>query len=159
MPVLPFGKTGQTIGSMHPMQAAATPGAPLAITPTTVVYTTTGGPQNGMFAVVTFKMQAPMAAATFTAPATGGGWTWIGPDGQATSELAGNAPTVVLSTFKSDLAPAGAFAWSSTVFDVPASGRGGTLEYTDGSGTTWRWKMPASDTGPQVAQVKQELGQ
>lgn len=39
------------------------------------------------------------------------------------------------------------------VFDIAAAERGGTLIYVDGAGTVFRWKIPASNSGP-LAQEK-----
>jgi hypothetical protein len=36
------------------------------------------------------------------------------------------------------------------VFDIAAAERGGTLIYVDGDGTTFRWKIPASNSGSSV---------
>lgn len=159
---LSWGTQVFTVGSEHPFQSSATPGAPLQITPETIVYASHAPaetPASGMFVIVVTKDQAPQAAAVATAPATGGGWTWIAPDGQATTTMNGNANMVVLTGLTGDVAPAGAYVDASVVFDVPASAKGGTLQYTDGSGETFRWKTPAANTGPQVGQVTSALKQ
>ncbi|RCG21763.1 hypothetical protein DQ392_08630 [Streptomyces reniochalinae] len=135
----------------------------LEITPTSVVYVdkaTGETPDNDLFAVVTVKDKASNAVdASEEAPAGGGGWKWAAPNGQAIGDGDGNAAfNVVPEGFNGggDIA-AGTWAWDSAVFDISEAQRGGTLLYTDGAGTTYRWTMPKTDTGPEVVKLKKGL--
>ncbi|MFE9382364.1 hypothetical protein ACFYMO_03870 [Streptomyces sp. NPDC007025] len=135
----------------------------LEITPTTVVYVdkaTGETPDNDLFAVVTTKDKATNAVDTSEeAPAGGGGWKWATPDGQAIGDGDGDAAfNVTPEHFNGggNIA-AGTWAWDSAVFDLSDAQRGGTLLYTDGAGTTYRWKMPKTDSGPDVDKLKKDL--
>ncbi|WP_424888578.1 hypothetical protein [Streptomyces sp. XH2] len=152
---LAFGEPSRTVG-------AGTVGI-LEITPTTVVYAKEGGrtaPQHGTFAVVTLLEKSLSAnPADEEAPAKGGGWRWVAADGQSVPAGNGNAAKVVLEKYRHSggIAP-GASQVRAKVFDLtPAQARGGTIVYTDGTKSDDRWKVPAVDTGPQVAEVKQQL--
>ncbi|MFD0382343.1 hypothetical protein ACFQ2B_07520 [Streptomyces stramineus] len=47
--------------------------------------------------------------------------------------------------------------WRARAFDITDAQRGGTLVYTDGEGATYEWKIPAQDSGSQVAELKKKL--
>jgi hypothetical protein len=135
----------------------------LQLTPTTIAYLPAGStlekPQTESFAFVTVKVQAMTAvAAAQAAPISGGGWSWIAPDGQAIEQGNGAAFNVVAESFNAGgpIQP-GSFVWDGQVFDLKTVQAGGTLVYVDGAGTAYRWAMPKADTGPQVEQVKKEL--
>lgn len=135
----------------------------LEMTPTTVVYSTDGAgnePEHGIFAVVTVKQRPTTAVAAAEAPpVSGGGWQWIAPNGQAVDSGDGASFNVVTEGFSAagPVQP-GSFVWDAAVFDLTtAQAKGGTLVYIDGEGAAHRWKMPAGDTGPQVAEVKKQL--
>lgn len=152
---LTLGKPAETVGDSGTGE--------LEVTPTTVVYVDEGGgetPEHGRFAVVTVKDKATSAVAAAEAPpASGGGWAWIAPDGQSVDSGGGTSFNVVLDSFNNagEVQP-GSFTWNAVVFDLTEKqAAGGTLVYTDGNGTTHRWKVPAEDTGPQIEQVKEEL--
>ncbi|MFH8788538.1 hypothetical protein [Streptomyces roseoverticillatus] len=152
---LAFGEPSRTVG-------AGTVGI-LEITPATVVYARAAGrvtPQHGTFAVVTLLEKSLSAnPADEEAPAKGGGWRWVAADGQSVPAGNGNAAEVVLEKYRHSggIAP-GASQVRAKVFDLtPAQARGGTIVYTDGTKSDDRWKVPAVDTGPQVAEVKQQL--
>ncbi|MFF7725193.1 hypothetical protein [Streptomyces sp. NPDC008001] len=152
---LAFGEASRTVG-------AGTVGI-LEITPTTVVYAKEGGrvtPQHGTFAVVTLK-EASLSAnpADEEAPAKGGGWRWVAADGRSVPAGNDNAARVVLEKYRhSGGIPPGASQVRAKVFDLtPAQAKGGTIVYTDGTKSADRWTVPATDTGPQVAEVKQQL--
>lgn len=134
----------------------------LEITPTSVVYLKQGGsetPKNGSFAVVTIKDRPTTAVAAEEANLMANqGWQWVAPDGQAIDEGNGNAFNVVAESFNSGGAiQPGTFKWDSIVFDLSEAQHGGTLLYTDGEDTTYRWTMPTKDEGPHVEKVKKEL--
>ncbi|MGK5548915.1 hypothetical protein ACSNOH_29915, partial [Streptomyces sp. URMC 127] len=152
---LAFGEPSRTVG-------AGTVGI-LEITPTTVVYARAVGrvtPQHGTFAVVTLLEKSLSAnPADEEAPAGGGGWRWVAADGQSVPAGNGNAAKAVLEKYRHSggIAP-GTSQVRAKVFDLtPAQAGGGTLVYTDGTKSDDRWKVPAADTGPQVAEVKQQL--
>jgi hypothetical protein len=151
---LALGKPAETIGA----EGAGV----MEITPTTVVYATKGtgqDPDNDLFAVVTVKDRPTTAApARETAPIDQGGWQWIAPDGQAIDQGNGTAFNVVPEPFSAGgpIQP-GSFKWDSQIFDLTDAQRGGTLVYTDGEGTAYRWKIPTKDAGPQIADVKKAL--
>jgi hypothetical protein len=135
----------------------------LQLTPTSVAYLPSGStfdkPQNEAFAFVAVKVQPMTAvAAAQAAPITGGGWSWIAPDGQAIEQGNGEAYNVVAESFNAGgpIQP-GSFQWDGQVFDLKTVQAGGTLMYVDGAGTAYRWAMPKTDSGPQVEQVKKEL--
>lgn len=135
----------------------------LEVTPTTLVYAKKGGgetPQYGVFAVVTVKDRASGAvAAEEPPPVSGGGWQWIAPSGEAVEKGGGTSFNVVLDKFNGagEVQP-GSFQWHTVVFDLtPEQAKGGTLVYTDGNETAYRWKVPATDTGPQISEVKKQL--
>ncbi|MEI5032365.1 hypothetical protein RB201_03980 [Streptomyces sp. S1A(2023)] len=135
----------------------------LEVTPTTLVYAKDGGGESseyGTFAVLTVKDKATNAvAAQEPPPISGGGWKWIAADGEAVESGGGIAFNVVMDKFSnSGPVDPGSFYWRSVVFDLtPEQAEGGVLIYTDGSGSTFRWKMPATESGPQVAEVKKQL--
>lgn len=154
--------------SAHPLGYAATTdgdpdtGGVLQITPTSVIYatkTSTDKPDNGRFVIITTKVQAMTAApAAETAPADGGGWTYIAPDGQAITTMDGNATTVTLDDFNgAGTFDPGTFKWDSEAFDIAPNQAGGTLSYKDGSGHITRWTLPKTNTGPQVDKVIKDL--
>ncbi|GGX97843.1 hypothetical protein [Streptomyces hiroshimensis] len=152
---LAFGEPSRTVG-------AGTVGI-LEITPTTVVYTKEGGrvtSQHGTFAVVTL-LEKSMSAnpADEEQPAKGGGWRWVAAGGQSVPAGNGNAAKVVLEKYRQSggIAP-GTSQVRVKVFDLtPVQAKGGTIVYTDGTKSADRWTVPATDTGPQVAEVRQQL--
>jgi hypothetical protein len=135
----------------------------LEITPDTIVFTKEGGGEttaNGVFAVVTMKDKATTAvAADEPAPISGGGWKWMAPDGEMVAFDSGNSSNVVMDKYSNaDPVQPGAYQWRARVFDLtPAQAKGGTLIYVDGEEKAFRWKMPATDAGPSVAEVKKQL--
>lgn len=152
---LALGKPAETIGDGGT--------GVLEVTPTTVVYAKEGGgetPEYGLFAVVTIKDRATKAVAAAEAPPiSGGGWKWIAPDGEAIDAGGGTSFNVVMDKYNNagPVQP-GSFHWTAEVFDLtPEQAKGGTLVYTDGEGTAYRWKVPAKDSGPQIDEVKQQL--
>lgn len=151
---LALGQPARTIGS----QGAGV----LEITPTTVIYVPgdfATKSTNGYFAVITFKAKAMTAvAADQTVPFGGGGWQWIAPDGQTIDAGNASAVSVVPEGFDGGgpVQP-GTFQWASRAFDVTPAQRGGTLIYTDGAQVVHRWRIPATDSGPQVAAVRKKL--
>lgn len=155
-----LGTPARTTGAAHP--AAGVGGGILEITPTSVVYTTTGAgqkPTNGLFATVAYKARSLTAvAAAEAAPIEGGGWQWIAPDGQAVNQLDGNTASVTPDGFTSagPVQP-GSFQWRSVTIDLTPAQRGGTLVYTDGGHTGFHWKVSAQDSGPDSAKLKKAL--
>ncbi|MEU6990420.1 hypothetical protein ABZ953_07120 [Streptomyces sp. NPDC046465] len=152
---LRLGQPAQTIGD-------GGTGVP-QITPDTVVYVKEGGGEksaNGVFAVVTMKVKAMTGApAAQTAPITGDGWKWIAPDGEEIGFDSGNSTAITMDKYSGggEVQP-GTWKWDSEAFDLTtAQAKGGTLLYTDGEGTAYRWKMPTTDSGPGVADVKKQL--
>ncbi|MET9664687.1 hypothetical protein ABZY19_04860 [Streptomyces sp. NPDC006475] len=152
---LDLGEPSRTVG-------ARTVGI-LEITPTSVVYADEGAgakPQAGVFAVVTMKEKSLSAnPAAEELPATGGGWEWLTPDGQKIPAGNGNAGQVALDGYDSSgpVEP-GATRMGAKVFDLtPAQARSGRIVYTDGVQASYRWKMPADSTGPEVADVEGQL--
>ena len=135
----------------------------LEITPDTVVFTKEGGGEtavNGMFAVVTMKDKAMTAvAADEPAPISGGGWKWMASDGEMIDVGGGNAFNVVMEKYNNaDPVQPGAYQWRSQVFDLtPEQAKGGTLIYIDGEEKAFRWEMPSTASGPNVAEVKKQL--
>jgi hypothetical protein len=135
----------------------------LEITPDTVVYVKEGAGEtsaNGIFAVVTMKDKAMTAvAADEPAPIGGGGWKWMAPDGEMVAFGGGNSSNVVMDKYNNaDPVQPGAYQWRAQVFDLTAAqAKGGTLIYIDGEEKAFRWKVPAVDSGPQVAEVKKQL--
>ncbi|MFF1696468.1 hypothetical protein ACFVXC_23110 [Streptomyces sp. NPDC058257] len=136
----------------------------LQITPDTVVYVKEGSGEKseyGTFAVVTMKVKAMTGApAEQTAPITGDGWKWIAPDGESVDFDSGNSTMISMDKYDSGGAvQPGTYEWDSAAFDLTAAqAKGGTLLYTDGESTAYRWKMPVVDSGPRVAEVKKQLG-
>ncbi|MEF9521243.1 hypothetical protein [Streptomyces sp. RB13] len=135
----------------------------LEITPDTVVFVKEGSgetAENGLFAVVTMKDRASAdVAADEPAPISGGGWTWMAPDGEMIGWDSGNSTNVTLDKYSgADPVQPGAYQWRSQVFDLtPAQAKGGTLIYIDGENKAHRWQMPSTDSGPHVAEVKKQL--
>ncbi|MGK5729140.1 hypothetical protein [Streptomyces sp. URMC 124] len=147
---LPMGKGTETVG--------AGGGGKLDIMPTSVVYATktaTDKPARGLFAIVTVQ-ERPMTdvAAAETTPTEKGGWQWTAADGQVSN----NEANIFLKGFDSG-GPirSGVTQVRARTFDISNAQRGGTLSYTDGEGKTFRWTIPAQDSGPQTAQVKKVL--
>ncbi|MFG3127318.1 hypothetical protein ACGFZU_06410 [Streptomyces tendae] len=135
----------------------------LEITPDTIVFSKTGSgeaAENGVFAVVTMKDKAMTAvAADEPAPISGGGWTWMAPDGEMIGWDSGNSSYVTMDKYNgADPVQPGAYQRRAQVFDLtPAQAKGGTLIYIDGENKAHRWKMPSTDSGPNVAEVKKQL--
>ncbi|MGW6289445.1 hypothetical protein [Streptomyces sp. NPDC055107] len=135
----------------------------LEMTPTTVVFVKESdgnSPAKDVFVVVTVKKRPTTAApADESSPMGPGGWQWKAPGGQALDEGDGESYNVVLSDFNTSGAiQPGSFVWDAEAFDLTAAqAKGGTLVYVDGEGTAHQWKMPAKDSGPQVAEVKKDL--
>ncbi|MGK5730438.1 hypothetical protein [Streptomyces sp. URMC 124] len=150
-----FGEASRTVG-------AGTVGI-LEITPTTVVYVKEAGratPQQGTFAVVTLLEKSLSAnPADEESPAKGGGWRWVAADGRSVPAGNGNAAKVGLGKYGNSggIAP-GTSQVRAKVFDLtPAQAKGGTLVYTDGTKSADRWRVPATDTGPQAGEVRRLL--
>lgn len=135
----------------------------LQITPDTVVFTKKGGgetAENGLFVVVTMKDKAVTAAAADEpAPIGGGGWKWMAADGETITTQVGNAFNVVMDKYNNaDPVQPGAYQWRAQVFDLTeAQAKGGTLIYIDGAEKAFRWEMPSTDSGPNVAGLKKQL--
>ncbi|MEE4419500.1 hypothetical protein [Streptomyces bugieae] len=156
-----LGKTAETIGAQNPI-GGETGGGGLEVTPTSVLYVKKAmgsTSSRGVYAIVTVKDRAPNAvAAAESAPIEGGGWQWIAPDGQALSEGDGDASSIVPNGFESGgMVQAGTYKWTSRAFDITNAQRGGTLLYTDGAGKAYRWKVSATDTGPELAALKKGM--
>ncbi|MEU1497237.1 hypothetical protein [Streptomyces sp. NPDC005732] len=152
---LAFGKPAQTTGDGGT--------GVLEITPDTVVFTKEANGEkaaNGLFVVVTMKDKAMTAvAADEPAPITGGGWKWMAPDGEMVAFDTGNSSSVTMDKYNNaDPVQPGSYQWRSQAFDLTtAQAKGGTLIYIDGAETAFRWQMPSTDTGPNVAEVKKQL--
>ncbi|MGW5633961.1 hypothetical protein [Streptomyces sp. NPDC003832] len=135
----------------------------LEITPDTVVFTKDGGgetSENGTFVVVTMKDKATASvAADEPAPISGGGWKWMAADGEMIPWDSGNSSGVVMDKYNNaEPVQPGAYQWRAQVFDLTeAQAKGGTLIYIDGAEEAFRWQMPSVDSGPNVAEVKQQL--
>ncbi|WP_329376260.1 hypothetical protein [Streptomyces sp. NBC_01483] len=158
---LTLGKTAQTIGAQFPADGGPGGGA-LEVTPTTVVYAKTAmgnTAANGVYAIITVKDRAPNAvAAAESAPIEGGGWQWIAPDGQALDEGENDASSITPNGFTGGgMVQVGTYHWRTIAFDLAEAQRGGTIAYTDGEGTVFRWKVPAADSGPELAALKKGM--
>ncbi|MEV5937975.1 hypothetical protein [Streptomyces sp. NPDC051994] len=136
----------------------------LEITPTTVVYTKKAhgtASRFGTFAVIITKDASLSANAADEEPANGtkGGWRWIAANGQSVFEGTGAAHKVLVSGYNGvgRIEPGG-HQLRSEVFDLtPDQAGGGTLVYADAAGGDSRWRIPAVDSGPQVADVRKRL--
>ncbi|MFE4818649.1 hypothetical protein ACFRFU_19880 [Streptomyces sp. NPDC056704] len=152
---LAFGKPAKTTGDGG--------AGILEITPDTVVFTKEASGEtaaNGVFVVVTMKDKAVTAvAADEPAPIGGGGWKWMAPDGEMVGFDTGNSSNVTMDRYSNaDPVQPGSYQWRSQVFDLTAAqAKGGTLIYIDGAEKAFRWEMPSTDTGPNVAEVKKQL--
>ncbi|MGW7087491.1 hypothetical protein ACWGH2_28900 [Streptomyces sp. NPDC054871] len=137
----------------------------LQITPDTVVYVKKSGTEtakNGVFVVVTMKDKAMTGApADEVAPISGGGWSWIAPDGESVGFDSGNSSSIVIDKYNNaDPVQPGTYQWRLQAFDLtPAQAKGGTLIYVDGEEAAHRWKIPAADSGPHVAELKKQLAE
>lgn len=156
---LPLGEPSRTVGTKLV--------GILEITPTTVVYTKEGNGTTsrfGTFAVITTKDASLTANAADEEPAsangTKGGWRWVAANGQSVPEGNGAAYKVLVTGYHGvgKIEP-GTSQLRSEVFDLtPEQARaGGTLVYTDATRSENRWRIPAVDSGPQVADVKKRL--
>lgn len=157
---LAFGKSATTVGAQDPADGSAG-GETLEVSPTTVVYQKKAMASvsvNGVFAIITVKDRAPAGTAAESAPIEGGGWQWITPDGQALDEGENEASNITPDGFTGGgMIPAGAWKWRTIAFDLSKAQQGGTLAYTDGAGATFRWKVPAKDSGPEIAALKKGM--
>lgn len=135
----------------------------LQITPDSVVFTKQAAGEtaaNGVFAVVTMKDKAMTAvAADEPAPISGGGWKWMAPDGETIDMDGGNAFNIVVDKYNNaDPVQPGTWQWRLKAFDLTeAQAKGGTLIYIDGEEKAFRWEMPSTDSGPNAADLKQQL--
>jgi hypothetical protein len=157
---MPLGKTVETIGAQAPVSGKG--GGGLEVTPTTIVYAKKAMGEvavNGTFAIITVKDKAPNAvAAAESAPIEGGGWQWAAPDGQAIDEGENDASSITPQGFTGGgMVQPGTYAWRTIAFDLTEAQRGGTIMYTDGAGHTFRWAMPATEKGPELAQLKKGM--
>jgi hypothetical protein len=156
-----LGKTVETIGAQTPADGSPGGGG-LEVTPTTVVYQKEAMGStavNGVFAIITVKDRAPNAAAAAeSAPIEGGGWQWIAPDGQALDEGENEASSITPNGFTGGgMVQPGTYKWRTIAFDLAEAQRGGEVAYTDGGGTTYRWKVPGKDSGPELAALKKGM--
>ncbi|MFJ8929209.1 hypothetical protein ACIRLA_21790 [Streptomyces sp. NPDC102364] len=155
---LAWGKVARTTGYQDPDSG----GGNLDVTPTTVVYQSKAmgsEASNGVFAIITVKdAAAGDAAATENAPAAGGGWQWIAPDGETVSSDNGEAVSITPEGFDGErIVQPGAWVWRTVAFDISEAQRGGTLVYVDGLEEAFRWKVPTRDAGPDVAKLKKGM--
>ncbi|WP_428956244.1 hypothetical protein [Streptomyces sp. cg35] len=155
---LAWGKPASTTGD----QDFDTGGGTLEVTPTTITYQEKAmGSEavNGLFAIITVKDEAVGdAAAAESAPAGGGGWQWIAPDGQALDEGENDASSITPQGFTGGgKVQAGSWAWRTIAFDISKTQRGGKLVYVDGTGQAFQWKAPAKETGPELAKLKKGM--
>lgn len=158
---LTFGKPATTVGSQSPVTGDPG-GAPLEVTPTTIVYAKTAMGStavNGVFAIITVKDRATgTTPATEAAPIEGAGWQWLTADGQALDEGENEASSITPNGFTGGgMVKAGTWHWRTIAFDLAAAQRGGSLTYTDGAGSVFQWKVPAADEGPDLAAVKKGM--
>ena len=158
---LAWGKPAKTVGAQSPADGGPGGGA-LEVTPTTVVYAKTAmgnTSTNGTFAIITIKDHATgSTAAAESAPLENGGWQWITPDGQALDEGENEASSITPNGFTGGgMIKAGTWHWDTIAFDLAEAQRGGTIAYTDGAGTVFKWKVPAADQGPELAAVKKGM--
>ncbi|MDJ0345163.1 hypothetical protein QMK19_31990 [Streptomyces sp. H10-C2] len=134
------------------------------ITPMTVVYAKESDGQTsryGTFVVITTQDKWLSANAANEEPTDGaaGGWQWIAPNGETVSEGKGNAFKVSVTGYNGlgRIEP-GAQQKRAEIFDLTAAqAKGGTLVYTDATKSSYRWKIPASDAGPDIADVRRHL--
>jgi hypothetical protein len=113
-----------------------------------------------VYAIITVKDRATgQTAAAESAPIEGGGWQWIAPDGQALNEGENDASSITPDGFTGGgMIKAGTWQWKTIAFDLTqAQAKGGTIAYTDGAGTVFKWKVPATDSGPELAAVKKGM--
>ncbi|UQT61292.1 IS5 family transposase [Streptomyces durmitorensis] len=117
---------------------------------------------NGVFAVVTMKDKAMTGVpADEVAPISGGGWSWIAPDGEAVGFDSGNSTSITVDKYNNaDAVQPGTYQWRLQAFDLtPARAKGGTLIYVDGEESAHRWKIPATDSGPRAGELKKQLAE
>ncbi|WP_432180463.1 hypothetical protein [Streptomyces sp. NBC_00063] len=155
---LAWGKPAATTGD----EDFDTGGGTLEVTPTTITYQAKAMGStsvNGLFAIITVKDKAVgNSAAAESAPAGGGGWQWIAPDGQALDEGENEASSVTPQGFTGGgKVQAGSWAWRTIAFDISKEQRGGTLVYVDGTGQSFQWKAPAKETGAELAALKKGM--
>ncbi|MFF7770417.1 hypothetical protein ACIPIU_00400 [Streptomyces massasporeus] len=153
---LSFGKTADTAGADGKGTAQ--------ITPETVVYVDKAGadaPEHGLFAVVTFKA-GNRAEESVTTTAVQGGFRWKTLDGKTIK--AGNskgarsvAPVGFNDGSGKPAVRANTFQVNTVAFDITSVEKGGTLVYVDGDGVAFRWKVPATDSGPTAKALKSAL--
>jgi hypothetical protein len=157
---LQLGQAATTAGAVNPIRGPG--GGTLDITPTSVVYTSgsrSTKPENGQFLTLVFTMKpAGDIAAMPTAPIDGGGWHYITPDGQALEQGHGNGFTYTANGFGRPMTVVGATVNATESWDITTTQAGGIVQYTDGAGKTYRWQVPAVDTGPHADAVKKALG-
>ncbi|MFJ5156300.1 hypothetical protein ACIQCF_33030 [Streptomyces sp. NPDC088353] len=159
---LEWGKPATTTGAQLVADDGPGGGA-LEVTPTTVVYAKTAmgnTAANGVYAIIAVKDRATgTIAAAESRGLDGGGWQWIAPDGQALDEGENDASSITPDGFTGGgMIKAGTYHWNTIAFDLTeAQRRGGTIAYTDGAGATFRWKVPASDGGPELAALKKGM--
>ncbi|MFD4715362.1 hypothetical protein ACFWN5_37660 [Streptomyces sp. NPDC058430] len=154
---LAWGKPAGTTGDQ-----VDTGGGTLEVTPTTITYQAKAMGStsvNGLFAIITVKDKAVgNSAAAESAPAGGGGWQWIAPDGQALDEGENEASSITPQGFTGGgKVQAGSWAWRTIAFDISKEQQGGTLVYVDGAGQSFRWKTPAKEIGPELAALKKGM--
>jgi hypothetical protein len=158
---LQLGQPAVTAGAKNPMRGPG--GGQLEMTATTVVYlpaTKTYKPQNAQGFMTIILMLKPVGdiAAMPSAPIDGGGWSYITPDGRAIESGNGVSSSVNPDNYGWPTTIAGATVGWSESWEINPDQAGGTLVYVDGAKKTYRWQIPATDSGPQVDEVKKALG-
>lgn len=131
----------------------------LELTPTTIVYSTgpeTGTvPQREIYVTITIKRQNNGTVPAEPTEARPDGWGYITPDGEDVNTAIYVIPSGFVGTAR-PIEP-GTHQWGAATWSINQNQRGGTITYTDGAGATYRWSVPAQDTGPQIAEVKKGL--
>lgn len=101
------------------------------------------------------------APADEVAPISGGGWSWIASDGEPIGFDSGSSTSITIGKYNNaDAVQPGTYQWRLQAYDLtPTQAEGGTLMYVDGEETAYRWRMPATDTGPHAAELKKQLAE
>jgi len=150
MPAGPMqlGTSAETSGDTN----YGTSGGTLELTPTTVVYHTGGSPKGSPHVTITVKTRNGGAVVAEPTDGTSGrGFEYITSEGEQLNTKVGLIPSGFDGN-SSAIQP-GTFQWAAYTWGVKDNQRGGTLQYTDGTGVVYTWTIPAQDTGPQVAEV------
>lgn len=146
-----IGKPVTTVGDAEP-PGGIPGGGPVELTVTAVVYRQTVGLN---MVVIGIKQRPGGDVPAAKQDYYGMSWRYIAPDGKV--QEGSSAATAMGWTGGDDAMQPGQYTLDTQSFLIDPAQKGGTVEFKDGAGQVFRWKLPAQDGGPQVAELRKGL--